>query len=101
MNKITGVTLRDTRVQLDNMHYDNCTFERCVMVYAATGPVGLTNNNINECLWTFEGPAAETVKFMAEFYKVQPHVIEQIFDSIRRGHQPTSEPPPEFPDTIP
>lgn len=100
MTEVMGSVFKKVQVHLDNVHYKKCTFDECLMIYSATGPVGLTGCTLNECTWTFQGAAAETISFLTAFYKMSPQLVEQTFENIRSGkHQPVA-PPDEFPDSI-
>lgn len=101
MNTISGSNFRNTRVQLDNINYVNCSFDGCAVVYSGGGPIGLNSCNFTNCRWEFDGPAANTLKFLTLMYKVQPELIESVFESVRRGGpQEGGQSPEEFPDTI-
>ena len=77
-----------TRVPLDGQRFEDCTFDDCDIVYAATGPVMLEGSTFNNCRYLFEGPAAETVKFMKALYPIAPSLIEHTFENIRGGPMP-------------
>ncbi len=74
-----------TRVELDGQQFENCTFDSCAIVFKGTGPYNLSGCSFNDCSFNFEGPAALTVKFMTDIYKIAPQLIEGTFDKIRLG----------------
>jgi len=42
------------------------------MVFGGAGDVELVNNTFNDCRWTFNGAAADTVNFMTVLYAGAP-----------------------------
>lgn len=84
----------EERITLDNKHFKNCIFEKTIMVYSGTGPVGLTGCNFFEAKWQFEGPAQETLKFLAGLYHGAGEggkiLVETTFNNVRQA--PTSPP---------
>lgn len=90
---IKGTQFTRTRVELDNQSYEDCTFTECMIVYAAKGPVTLTNPNFVNCRFVVEGNAADTLTFLAAMYRLAPTLIEQTFENIRIiGGKPPSGP---------
>jgi hypothetical protein len=61
-------TFRDQRVELDGNEFASCTFINCTLVFSASAPVTLVGSNFDDCSWTFEGAAANTVGFMRLLY---------------------------------
>ena len=91
-NTIKNSQFKSQTVLLDGNAYEGCTFDDCEMVYSATGPVGLSRNNIINCRWKLDGAAANTVAFLARLYQWgATKEIEGIIDTIRGGSQ---QPPP-------
>jgi hypothetical protein len=52
------------RVILDGHHFEDSTFDHCVLVFSATAPVRLENCRFIACQWQFEGAAALTIDFL-------------------------------------
>ena len=49
---------------LDYKSFVDVDFEKCTMVYKGGQPPTLVNNNLNECVWHFEGDARNTLMFL-------------------------------------
>lgn len=86
-------TFANQDVLLDGNSYINCKFRECKIIFGARGPVGLVDCNFNRCRWGFDGPAADTITFMAAMYAVpgMKDVLEATFDNIR-GKGPKPQP---------
>jgi hypothetical protein len=89
---IKGSTFKGTRIDLDNVAYEDCTFDECTIVYAARGPVSLKNPNFINCKFAFEDAAAATVTFLGAMYRLAPDLIEGTFENIRRAGGAPSPP---------
>src|SRR5688500_6771764 len=91
-----GANIVGYDVPLDNNEYRRCRFERCRFVYSATGPVTFEANAVIDCDWVFDGPALETLNFLATLYRdhgpLGDDFLNQLFDHIRRGSLPRVEP---------
>jgi hypothetical protein len=74
-----------TRVNIDSQRFEDCVFDNCAIVFSATGPYQLSGCTFNDCSFAFQGPAAATVQFMTDLYKLAPQMIERTFDTIRLG----------------
>ena len=83
MPQISGSRFNNTRVPVDNQRFENCTFDKCVLVFSASGPVQLEGCTYNVCSFIFEGAAADTLRFMAMLYQLSPPAIEGMLDKIR------------------
>jgi hypothetical protein len=77
-NRFTGA-----RINIDSQRFEDCAFDNCAIVYSGTGPYQLKGCTFTNCSFGFEGPAAMTVQFMTDFYKIAPQMIEATFDKIR------------------
>lgn len=76
---------RNERVMLDNHHYIRCTFDDCDLVFTGTGQVGLTGNELNNCRWLFDGPAAQTLAFLKGLYHGGGRdLVEAWISDVRR-----------------
>jgi hypothetical protein len=81
-----GETFSNAKIALDGAYFENCKFERCILVYSGLLPVTLQNNNFIDCRWEFSGPAANTVGFMQALHKGgAKELIERTLDAIRGG----------------
>lgn len=86
MAQFKNRTFEDQRMVLDGHEYDGCTFQRCELVYAGGKLPSLTNNNFDQCRWTFDGAAARTLAFLSGMYRGGgKELIEQTFETVRRG----------------
>jgi hypothetical protein len=77
---------QDTTVFVDGATFIGCNFSRCRFVYTGYLPFHLEKCGFNECQWTFEGPAANTVAFMRSIYAQGGDgatLVERTFDEIR------------------
>ncbi len=86
MAKHSKKTFSKQTVVLDGNEFDGCTFEGCVLEYQGLRPVALTNNAVNNCEWSFKGPAANAVQFMTSLYQSGSsgaQLIEATFNGIR------------------
>jgi hypothetical protein len=64
-------TFKAQTVHLDSNEFVGCLFERCLIVYAASGPVSLNGNTFASCKWKFEGAAADTLEFLKKFHQTE------------------------------
>lgn len=81
----------ETTIILDFNAFEKCTFIKCQLVFHATGPVGMNGCTFDNCTWAFNGPAADTVKFMAALYSQGGggrDLIESTLNNIRAGKLP-------------
>ncbi|MGC1381716.1 MAG: hypothetical protein WA814_11920 [Candidatus Baltobacteraceae bacterium] len=87
------VTLSGERVSLDGNSFKNCLFRNCEIVYAARGRVGLDSCTFENCSYTLDGPAQDTLLYLTALYKIDPRALETTFENIRSGGQPVRMPP--------
>ncbi|MFC3816256.1 hypothetical protein [Lysobacter sp. GCM10012299] len=67
-HKIVGMHLTG-RVQMDDFHYEKCSFQDAILEYAGTAPVSIVNCNFNGSIqWNFKGSAAMTLALMKALY---------------------------------
>lgn len=89
MIKNVNNTYRKTTVHLDGNHFESCIFEDCQLEYGGTDKVGLVSCEFTNCVWSFVGPAANTIQFMGALYHGLGNdgrgLIEKTFDQIRSG----------------
>ncbi|HIF9156593.1 TPA: hypothetical protein ACX6PJ_001215 [Photobacterium damselae] len=87
MNKIVGSTFENARITLDNMSYESCTFNKCVVEFSGVGETKLISCNFNDCQWVFVGPAESTLGFLQAMYHdfgtYGREMIEATFEKIR------------------
>lgn len=77
---------RNQTITLDGNEYDRCRFETCVLQYQGLRPVVLNDNLMNDCQWSFKGPAANAVQFLSALHRSGNDgalLVEQTFNMIR------------------
>lgn len=85
-------TYRDQTVVLDGNEFDQCLFENCTLEYQGLRPIQLLGSTLNNCRWSFKGPAANAIQFMSAMYQSGAEgaqLIESTFASIRASATPT------------
>jgi hypothetical protein len=100
MTSFSGAKISDTRVELDNISYLNCQFERCQMVFRGIGIVQMEDCKFFDCKWVLEGPAGNTVTFLSIIYSSLGEegrkLVNSLFDYIKnQSAQTTHEGPAE------
>lgn len=86
MAKYQHQIYQNQNVTLDGNEYEGCTFEGCTLEYQGLKPVSLTGSTMNNCQWSFKGPAANAVQFMGAMYRsgsAGALLIESTFNQIR------------------
>jgi len=74
---------RGERIDLNGNDFRHCKFVGCTMVFNGVGPYALEHNEITDCHWQFEGPAASTVAFMKALYAMRPDGRETILRTFQ------------------
>ena len=59
------------RVLLGGVGFERCAFVRCELVYDGR-PTCLVDNTFEDCRWSFEGPAGDTLQFVAALCRDDP-----------------------------
>ena len=76
-------------VEVDNNQFVDCMFIKCGLRFTGAGVVGYQDCVFDECEWIFDGPAENTIQYLAAMYNGLGSggrdIVEGIFDSIRRG----------------
>lgn len=78
-------TYRNEIIALDNQRFVHCHFERCTLVYSATGPVHLEGNSFDTCSWKLDGAAIATIQhlnFIWNIVGLRP-IAEQAINLIK------------------
>lgn len=79
----------DQIVALDGKVFDGCDFQRCRMVYKGGQPPKIVGCNFSDCLWEFEGAAAQTLTFLTGLYHGGfSAVVESTFENLRANPTP-------------
>jgi hypothetical protein len=71
-------------VILDGNSFDNCEFQGCTLVYNGIAEVRLNGSNLNDCQWSFDGPAARTLQFMQALYQSGGGGRDLMAETFRR-----------------
>lgn len=64
MNIIRDREFSDQEVILDHVHFKDCEFDGCNLIYHGHGECNFTNCNIQESEFSFEGQASNTLDFL-------------------------------------
>lgn len=78
-------------VDLDENNYRRCLFERSILVYSGATPVHMESNTFMGINFAFNGPALNTIVFLASLYQQGGQVkeaVEALFQQIRKGLLP-------------
>lgn len=76
-----GELFRNATVRVDGETYEGCTFDHCQVVFAGTGAFQASHCTFNACVFSFDGPALQTLRFMAAMYRLSSTVVEGMFDA--------------------
>ena len=90
--KFEDKTFDSQDVLLDGNEYINCTFNGCKIIFQGVKGVGLVNPTFDACQWSFDGPAGNTLAFLAMIYnrgRDGQRLVETVFAGIRKGKPPT------------
>ena len=91
--KISNYQFSNEEVLLDFHQYETCQFTNCRLVVLGHGPFALNQCEINNCEFTFAGPAASTIQTLATIYHINDQgkqLVEGTFEQIRKA---SSTPP--------
>lgn len=90
MAEYNNETFHQSEHALDGNAYLACVFEGCTLIYRGYDGVTLTDCTFNACKWTFDGPASNTMRFLAGLYGLPggQELVEHTFASIRGGVEP-------------
>ena len=88
------VHYHDTTVELDGHTFQNCTFDRCTLVYRGNDLPNLTNNSLNECLFRFDDAAIRTIVFLQQLYTGGMEKIVEDFIRLIKSGAPPGTPSP-------
>ncbi len=85
MTRYEKRAFEDEDVLLDGHEYINCRFNRCRILFGASGPVNLTGNGFSECKWEFTGAAAQTLAFLKAMYTGGGRdLVDKTLEDVRR-----------------
>lgn len=86
MEMICDRTFQNENIQIDQHHYERCIFRNCKLIYRG-GTYHLISCEFHNCAPFLDGPAGNTIQFMANFYKIgYRDQLEKLFEHIRQGN---------------
>jgi hypothetical protein len=89
-------TFRNQVLRIDGKRFEQCYFEKCLLEYGGIEEVSFANCTLRDVDWSFVGPASNTINFLSSlhngFGELGRQVVEQLFESIRRGEPGQTEP---------
>lgn len=93
MAEYSNETFSKDEHALDGNAYTACTFDGCTLIYRGFDGVTLKDCTFNGCKWTFDGPASNTMRFLAGLYGLPGghELVEHTFASIRNGGRPPED----------
>jgi hypothetical protein len=96
-NKMENQTFVGANVQADGgAAYFKCTFINCNLIFTGLAPIQFDTCKLENCRWSFAGPAANTLNFLKQSYAGgNKEMVETIFREIR-GTSPTSDSVPNI-----
>lgn len=78
-------TFVNTRIELDNQTFKDCTFNGCTIVFSGKGPYKLNGCSFNNCQFALDGAATLTVKYLADMHRVNAPFVLDVLKKIRTG----------------
>ncbi len=79
----------DRRIPIDGVRFENCTFTKTKLIFAASDTVEFDNCTFNQCDWVFEGSALITLQLLSAIYSGLGiegiRLVEAVVDGIRQG----------------
>ena len=95
LQTIKGEVFGVQRILVDGKHFVNCSFRKTELAYRGEGDCRMDNCSLENIGFTFDGPAAATVKTLTGMYAVPElrPLIENTFKNIREGNLPIATPP--------
>jgi hypothetical protein len=74
----------DQTIALDGNQYIGCNFERCNLVYKGNKPTEIGNCSLDDCRFTFDGPAGNALNLLGALYHGGfQSLVESTFNNIR------------------
>lgn len=80
-----GSTFVNTRIELDNRTYKDCIFNGCTIVFSGKGPYNVNGCTFNNCQFALDGPAALTVKYLADMHRMNAPFVLDVIKKVRTG----------------
>lgn len=85
---MTKPKVDDQTIFLDGKSLYDTEFNRCIFVFSGMIPFTMVGCDMNQCNWSFTGPAAATLEFLGVLYKMGGagrELVENTFQNIREG----------------
>ena len=78
---IVGRRFEGERVPLGGAAFERCAFVRCELVYDGR-PTRLVDNGFEDCRWSFEGAAGDTLDFVAALCRDDPRIKAMFAEAL-------------------
>jgi len=92
MARFVNQTFDNKTVVIDGNRYEGCTFNSCTIEFRAVELPMLGNCHFADCRWSFDGPAANTIRLLTALYSngdpILQGVVQQTLDNIRMNALP-------------
>ncbi len=89
MTEIHDREFNQVALPIDGYHFVNCFFKQSKLIYRGEVPVSFAGCTFINCDWSFEGPAENTLQFLADLHTglglEGKQLVESVFSGIRRG----------------
>jgi hypothetical protein len=79
-----GRRFEGERVPLGGAGFERCAFVRCELVYDGR-PTRLVDNRFEDCRWSFEGAAGDTLQFVASLCREDPGLGAMFAEALGLG----------------
>ena len=92
MARFENETFENKTVVIDGNSYQNCTFNSCTIEFRGVELPSLGGCHFAGCRWSFDGPAANTIRFLTALYgngdAMLQSVVQQTLDNIKLNALP-------------
>jgi hypothetical protein len=78
---VVGRRFEGERVLLGGAGFERCAFVRCELVYNGR-PTRLVDNRFEDCRWSFEGAAGDTLQFVAALCRDDPRIKAMFAEAL-------------------
>jgi hypothetical protein len=104
MARFDNEVFENRTVLIDGNEYVGCEFTTCTIEFRATARPQLINCHFAGCRWSFNGPAADTIRFLTALYSngdpVLQAVVDQTLANVRTGVLPDLRPTEKRPPAL-
>jgi len=100
LTTIKGESFGVQRIFVDGKRFVNCKFRKTELAYKGEGGCRMVNCSLENIGFTFDGPAAATMKTLTGMYAIPAlrPFIENTFKAIREGNLKIAIPPSDAAD---